>query len=69
MPDKNWQFELEEYIKQGEPEKTAKISKCSKDKRLEISCLVYPRPRVRIPYSPPRTTVILGLRLFSFVMD
>ncbi len=19
MPDKNWQFELEEYIKQGEP--------------------------------------------------
>lgn len=21
MPDKNWQFELEEYIKQGEPDK------------------------------------------------
>ena len=20
MPDQNWQFELEEYIKQGEPE-------------------------------------------------
>ena len=26
-------------------------------------------PRVRISPSPPRTTVILGLRLFSFVMD
>lgn len=24
MPDKNWQFELEEYIKQGEPDKTEK---------------------------------------------
>lgn len=24
MPDKNWQFELEEYIKQGEPERTEK---------------------------------------------
>ena len=24
MPDKNWQFELEEYIKQGEPEKAEK---------------------------------------------
>lgn len=24
MPDKNWQFELEEYIKQGEPEKVEK---------------------------------------------
>ena len=21
MPDKNWQFELEEYIRQGEPER------------------------------------------------
>ena len=26
-------------------------------------------PRVRISPSPPRTTVIFGLRLFSFVMD
>ena len=24
MPDKNWQFELEEYIKQGEPDKAEK---------------------------------------------
>lgn len=24
MPDKNWQFELEEYIKQGEPERAEK---------------------------------------------
>ena len=24
MPDKNWQFELEEYIRQGEPERTEK---------------------------------------------
>ena len=24
MPNKNWQFELEEYIKQGEPEKAEK---------------------------------------------
>ena len=24
MPDKNWQFELEEYIKQGEPGRTEK---------------------------------------------
>jgi fido (protein-threonine AMPylation protein) len=24
MPDKNWQFELEEYIRQGEPDKTEK---------------------------------------------
>ena len=24
MPDKNWQFELEEYIKQGEPGKAEK---------------------------------------------
>ena len=24
MPDKNWQFELEEYIKQGEPAKAEK---------------------------------------------
>lgn len=24
MPDKNWQFELEEYIKQGEPDKSEK---------------------------------------------
>lgn len=24
MPNKNWQFELEEYIKQGEPDKTEK---------------------------------------------
>ena len=24
MPDKNWQFELEEYIKQGEPERVEK---------------------------------------------
>ena len=24
MPDKNWQFELEEYIKQGEPDKVEK---------------------------------------------
>ncbi len=24
MPDKNWQFELEEYIKQGEPDRTEK---------------------------------------------
>ena len=24
MPDKNWQFELEEYIKQGEPEQAEK---------------------------------------------
>ena len=24
MPDKNWQFELEEYIKQGEPDKAGK---------------------------------------------
>ena len=23
MPDKNWQFELEEYIRQGEPERAA----------------------------------------------
>lgn len=24
MPDQNWQFELEEYIKQGEPDRTEK---------------------------------------------
>ena len=24
MPDKNWQFELEEYIKQGEPDRAEK---------------------------------------------
>ena len=24
MPNKNWQFELEEYIKQGEPDKAEK---------------------------------------------
>ena len=24
MPDKNWQFELEEYIRQGEPERAEK---------------------------------------------
>ena len=24
MPDQNWQFELEEYIKQGEPEQAEK---------------------------------------------
>ena len=24
MPDKNWKFELEEYIKHGEPERTKK---------------------------------------------
>ena len=24
MPDINWQFELEEYIKQGEPDKAEK---------------------------------------------
>ena len=24
MPDKNWQFELEEYIKQGEPGQSRK---------------------------------------------
>ena len=24
MPDKNWQFELEEYIKQGEPDSAEK---------------------------------------------
>ena len=24
MPDKNWQFELGEYIKQGEPDRTEK---------------------------------------------
>ena len=24
MPDKNWQFELEEYVKQGEPERAEK---------------------------------------------
>ena len=24
MSDKNWQFELEEYIKQGEPDKAEK---------------------------------------------
>lgn len=24
MPDKNWQFDLEEYIKQGEPDKAEK---------------------------------------------
>ena len=24
MPDKNWQFELEEYIKQGGPDKAEK---------------------------------------------
>ncbi len=31
MPDKNWQFELEEYIRQGEPERTEKkrsLSNC-----------------------------------------
>ncbi len=26
MPDKNWQFELEEYIKQGEPDRAEKSS-------------------------------------------
>ena len=25
MPDKNWQFELEEYIRQGEPERALNI--------------------------------------------
>ena len=24
MPDQNWQFELEEYIKQGEPDRAEK---------------------------------------------
>ena len=24
MPDKNWQFELEEYIRQGEPDRAEK---------------------------------------------
>lgn len=27
MPDKNWQFELEEYIKQGEPDKAEKAKR------------------------------------------
>lgn len=27
MPDKNWQFELEEYIKQGEPDKAEKVKR------------------------------------------
>ncbi len=27
MPDKNWQFELEEYIRQGEPERAEKAKR------------------------------------------
>ena len=25
MPDQNWQFELEEYIKQGEPDRVTAV--------------------------------------------
>ena len=34
MPDKNWQFELEEYIRQGEPER-AENSFLMKDCRVK----------------------------------
>lgn len=34
MPDQNWQFELEEYIKQGEPDRTEK----AKRGRLPSAC-------------------------------
>lgn len=27
MPDQNWQFELEEYIKQGEPTEPKKVKR------------------------------------------
>ncbi len=37
MPDKNWQFELEEYIKQGEP---TKPKKAKRGKQLSVCRLL-----------------------------
>lgn len=37
MSDKNWQFELEEYIKQGEPDKA---EKAKRGKQLSVCRLL-----------------------------
>ena len=35
MPDTNWQFELEEYIRQGEPERAEKSEEWQTDNGLK----------------------------------